>query len=239
FTGLSFGAPNGFVFRKDFAEPGAETVMGVSYGTDASVQPIRDVLNNLAMHPATARHLARKLAVHFISDTPDPSLVDALEAAYLAHDGHLAPVYQALLEHPAAWDPVLSNVKLPIDFVSSTLRALAVPKDHFQGRREKWFRRWLGTPLAQMGQVWERPQGPDGWAESDAAWITPQGVAHRVMWAMAAPPNLVRGLPDPRMFVDKALGRFANETVRFAAASADNRPEAIGLVLMSPAFQRR
>ena len=46
-------------------------------------------------------------------------------------------------------------------------------------------------------------------------------------------------LPDPRAFVDHALGAQATEPVRFAAAAAESKSEAIGLVLMSPAFQRR
>ena len=46
-------------------------------------------------------------------------------------------------------------------------------------------------------------------------------------------------LPDPRVFVDTALGGYVTERVRFAAGAAERRAEAIGLVLMSPAFQRR
>lgn len=239
FTGLSFDARNGFKFRKDFAEPGAETVLGVNYGEKANVNSVREALRDLAAHPSTAHHLARKLAVHFVSDTPDPALVNALEAAYVDHDGQLMPMYDVLLHHPSSWEMPASNMKLPIDFVSSALRALAIPKDAFAERDEKWIRRFFGAPLAQMGQQWERPIGPDGWDEEDPAWITPQGVAARVSWAMAVPVRMVEPLPDPRAFAKAALGGFANEAVRFAAASAESRPEAIGLVLMSPAFQRR
>lgn len=239
FTGLSFDARNGFKFRKDFAEPGAETVMGVTYDDAPNVAAIRTALRDLAAHPATARHLAWKLAVHFVSDTPDPSLVDAMEAAYLRHDGALLPVYEALLTHPASWDPNLVNMKLPIDFVSSALRALALPRDAFRDFDERAMRKVLAVPLVRMGQQWERPIGPDGWPEDDPAWITPQGVAARVDWAMRQPFALVKPLPDPRAFADAALGRFANDAVRFVAASAESKPEAIGLVLMSPAFQRR
>ncbi|MEM8654992.1 MAG: DUF1800 domain-containing protein [Pseudomonadota bacterium] len=239
FTGLTFNARNGFKFRKDFAEPGAETVLGVSYGAEANLSEIRAVLRDLAAHPATARHLAQKLAVHFTSDTPDPDLIDALEGAYLSHGGALMPLYQTLLEHPASWRTPLSNVKPPIDFISSAGRALGVPTDHFEGRQEKWLRRWVMAPLVRMGQAWERPLGPDGWAEEDTAWITPHSVAERVSWAMSTPQKLTQDLPDPRGFVDAALGGFAGDAVRFAAAAAESRSEAIGIVLMSPAFQRR
>ena len=38
----------------------------------------------LARHPATARHIAHKLAVHFVADDPDPALVTGLETAWRA-----------------------------------------------------------------------------------------------------------------------------------------------------------
>ena len=99
--------------------------------------------------------------------------------------------------------------------------------------------RFILRPLARMGQAWEQPIGPDGWSEKDADWITPQGIAARVTWAMEVPRRVTDPLPDPRVFVGTTLGDFADETVRFAAAAAESKAEAIGIVLMSPAFQRR
>ncbi|MFD2857120.1 DUF1800 family protein [Seohaeicola zhoushanensis] len=90
-----------------------------------------------------------------------------------------------------------------------------------------------------MGQPWLTPNGPDGFPEQDEAWVTPQGVAARLLWAVNVPQTLRPQLPDPRAFVDQALGRFATDAVRFAAAAAESQAEAVGLVLASPAFQRR
>lgn len=242
FTGMSFTPRDGFVFRAEFAEPGAETVLGHSYGGDpARFEAIETALRDLAMHPATARHIAWKLAVHFVSDTPDPGLVDHVAARYGETGGDLMAVYQALLEHPAAWDPVLRNIKPPADFMASACRALAVPTDIVQGLNEKRARQLMITPMQLMGQSWQKPPGPDGWPEEDSAWLTPQGVAARMRWAMAAPLALRRGakLPEPVAFVDHALGSHASEPVRFAARAAESRPEAIGLILSSPDFQRR
>jgi uncharacterized protein (DUF1800 family) len=90
-----------------------------------------------------------------------------------------------------------------------------------------------------MGQTWEKPLGPDGWPEEASHWITPQGLAGRISWAMR-----VRGvpgvtLPDPRAFVETALGPLAGERVRLAARAAETRADGVGLVLASPEFQRR
>ena len=239
FTGLSFAPRDGFVFRANFAEPGSETVLGKTYGGDPTVAPIRAVLSDLAAHPATATHLARKLAVHFVSDTPDQDLISDLEATYRETDGNLMALYDLLLRHPSAWSPDLMNIKPPQDFMCSALRGLAVPEKLLMRFGERNMRQVFSAPLTRMGQQWQRPIGPDGWPEEDSHWITPQGLAGRVEWAMAAPEFILRVLPDPRRFVDDALGTRANDAVRFAAAAAESKSEAIGLVLMSPAFQRR
>ena len=239
FTGMSFQPAVGFKFRKDQVEPGAETVLGVTYPDTANMDPIRQVLTDLARHPATARHIARKLAVHFVSDSPAPELVGHLEAVYLESEGDLMAVYAALLDHPAAWEQPFGNVKLPVDFVASALRALAVPPSAIQGLKEIQTRGWFLNPMTLMGQRWQQPIGPDGWAEEDAEWITPQGLAARVQWAMSTPQRLFQTLPDPREFVGFALGSHAPGEVVFAAGAAESRSEAIGLVLSAPRFQRR
>jgi len=240
-TGLSYTANDGLVFRYKRAEPGAETVLGKTYGDNGrqTMDPIRAVLRDLANHPTTARHVSSKLAVHFISDTPAPDLVDQMTEAYLRTDGNLMSVYAAMLDHPTAWSTTFRNAKLPLDFVSSSCRALVVAPGIIQDMRRKDMRRIFFTPMANMGHIWQQPTGPDGLAEADTNWITPQGLAARIEWAMNIPQRLKPELPDPRVFVTEALGSFADSTVRFAAGAAENKTEAIGLVLSSPAFQYR
>ncbi|CUH67934.1 hypothetical protein TG4357_03291 [Thalassovita gelatinovora] len=244
-TGLTYSAQDGTKFRKDFAEPGTETVLGKTYGGgQPGLGDIRAVLEDLAAHPATAQHIARKLAVHFVSDTPDPDLVQALAQRYRDTGGDLAQVYDALLTHPAAWQPEPGNIKLPDEFIASTMRALAVDPQVFStvetgDQHEKLVIRLFLKPLQLMGQPWQAPLGPDGWTEVDTAWLTPQGLTARIDWAMSVPAKLRNPLPDPRHFVTDALGRWAPEPVQFAAKAAENRRVGIALILASPAFQRK
>lgn len=240
FTGLSFDRKTGFEFRESFAEPGAETVLGHSYGDqDAALEPILQALRDLAEHPATARHIAQKLAVHFVSDAPDPALVDHVAARFIDTGGDLMAVYAALLEHPASWHSDLSNVKPPADFIGSAARALTPDPDRLQALSSAAIRRNFLHPLTLMGQTWNRPGGPDGWPEEDTSWITPHGVSIRLRWALTGPRVLRPDLPDPRQFVTQALGSYASQEVVFAANAAESRSDAIGLVLAAPAFQRR
>jgi len=238
-TGMSADGPMMLKFRKDMAEPGAETVLGKAYGGgQPHIRDVQAVLRDLARHPATARHLAWKMAVHFTTDTPDPALVDALAARYAETGGNLGEMTAALLTHPAAWTDMRTNVKPAFHFMGSAMRALALPADALAALDEKEMRRLIIAPLAQMGHLWEKPDGPDGLPEEDSAWASPQGVAARLQWAITAPQSLLPALPDPRIFVTQALGEIAPPAVKFAADAAESRSDGVGLILASPAFQR-
>ncbi|MGH1457523.1 MAG: DUF1800 domain-containing protein [Paracoccaceae bacterium] len=240
-TGLSYAPAKGFVFRAGLAEPQAETVLGKRYGgAKAKLDDIYAALDDLAAHPATSRHIARKMARHFTSDQPSEDLIRALDAAFTQSGGDLAALTQALLRHPDAWVREPGNVKQPFDFVASALRALGTHPRHIPVMKRRRMQQQFLTPLAHMGQAWNRPPGPDGWPEEDAAWIVPQRLAARIQWAMTVPFALMKLLPDPDDFMRSALGARARSAPQlgFAAKGAETRAIGIGLVLLSPAFQR-
>lgn len=177
-TGLGMNDKKGLVFRRSWAEPGPETVLGIQYGSEknAKLSDIHQVLRNLARHPVTADNISRKLAAHFVSDTPPPDLVAAISAAYLETDGDLMVCYEVLLSHPAAWTDKLKNVKPPLEFIGSSLRALAADPQAFMQLTGKDLQQILRKPMALMGHDWGNAQGPDGLDDSDSAWgNTPRG----------------------------------------------------------------
>ena len=237
-TGLDATAKDGFAFRPARAEPGAETVLGKTYGGDG-LTPIHAVLDDLAARPETARHIARKLAVHFVSDTPDETMVGAMTQAFSATGGDLMAVYAALLHHPAAWEPILMKARQPQEFLLAAFRALGQGGAQVMRMGEKPFARFLMRPMALMGQAWQMPSGPDGWAEGAAHWISPQGLGARIAWAMEVPGRLVARMPEPRGFAVAALGGAADDDLLLAVSRAESVREGVGLALASPAFNRR
>jgi uncharacterized protein (DUF1800 family) len=237
-TGLDANAQDGFIFHPNRAEPGAETVLGKTYGGEG-LAPIKAALSDIARREETAAHIARKLAVHFVSDTPDAALVAAMTAAYRDSDGALMQVYRALLTHPAAWEPKLMKARQPVDFLLAALRALGMTGPELRRMGRGPAQRMLARPMALMGQDWQAAPGPDGWPEEAEAWITPQGMAARITWAMEVPGRLVVPMPDPSAFLRRILGTAADERLIWAAARAESKREGVGLVLASPAFNRR
>lgn len=240
-TGLSVERATGVgVFRAEMAEPGLEEVLGHAYGGGkARVGDIHAVLDDLAANPATARHVARKLAVHFVADAPPPDLVAHVEAAFTASGGELMAVYAALLDHPASWDSFGDKVRQPFDFVAASLRA-AGPRGP-----EDLAALCAGddgldpvAALATMDQPLWRAPGPDGWPEAAEAWISAPGLTARIDWASRLGAALAPRV-DPRDFLEAALGELARPGTRFAAGGAAERWEGIALVLAAPEFNRR
>jgi uncharacterized protein (DUF1800 family) len=236
-TGLTATPKEGFHFNPDMAEPGPETVLGISYD-GAELDPVNALLDDLAVHPDTAGHLARKIAVHFVADAPDAGMVTAMADAYLAADGQLLPLYRAMLGHPAAWGPALQKARQPYDFLVAAFRALGVTGEGMMTLNRKKMSLRVVNPLRAMGQDWGKPGGPDGWEEAAEAWINPQGMAARITWAMTMPAEL-GPLPDPREMVTRALGDRASERLTWAVNASEDQREGVGLILAAPEFNRR
>ena len=233
-TGLSiadrqdetFGAP---LFRAGFHEPGPRTVMGRTYAQDGPAQA-RAILADLAAHPATARHLARKIAAHVCADAPPPALVARLEAAYQNGGGDLSRVATALITAPEAWDPAQRKLKTPYEFIVSGWRAA--------GRQPGDARRDVLRPLTGMGM---RPFGapqPNGWPDQAAAWGTPDALVKRLSWSQAFAAAQAAET-DPAEAARQALGPCLTPAAARAVARAESRAEGFALLLMIPEFQRR
>src|SRR5216683_3060517 len=101
-----------FVFNPRMHEPGEQTLIGKTY-PGGGVQQGRSVLTDLARHPATAKHIATKLARHFIADEPPPALIERLTQRFLDTDGDLKEVTKALIAAPEAWSPEQAKIKRP------------------------------------------------------------------------------------------------------------------------------
>ncbi|MEO9823645.1 MAG: DUF1800 domain-containing protein [Paracoccaceae bacterium] len=234
-TGLS-ADKGGFKFRKGLVEPGQHTVLGRDY--DGQLAGITQALEDIALHPDTARHLATKLIVHFIGGTPDANHVDDVAQAYLASKGDLSQTYDALLDHENAWGETFLKAKTPFDFIISSLRAAGATKADIDQIKPSELRNGVAGAMQLMGQQIFRPAGPDGWDEAPEAWITPPGLAARIKWAVGFSERIQEG-HDPWDFLKRALGEAASPLLQFAVAGSESRVEGLALTLVSPEFNRR
>jgi uncharacterized protein (DUF1800 family) len=215
-----------FSFNPRMHEPGPQTVIGKTYAQDGMEQGLA-VLADLARHPATARHIADKLARHFVTDQPPPALVDRLAKRFLDSDGNLREVARTLIASPEAWTTARLKLKRPGEWIVAALRATGVTPSDIQP--VMLAQNMLGEPL------W-RPPAPKGFSDDSAAWI--DGLSERLDVANQLA-GRVAALVDPPAVVDAALGPVASAATRQAVSRAESRPQALALLLMSSEFQRR
>ncbi|NQX93983.1 MAG: DUF1800 domain-containing protein, partial [Erythrobacter sp.] len=95
--------PGGAAFVEVAHERGTRRVLGKSYRDTGANQAIA-ILDDLAAHPATARFVAIKLARHFTSDDPPPSLIAKLERDFRQTGGDLGSLARNLMNAPETWE---------------------------------------------------------------------------------------------------------------------------------------
>ncbi|MEQ1513641.1 MAG: DUF1800 domain-containing protein [Lysobacteraceae bacterium] len=224
------GGASAFVFRPGAHEPGARSVLGKRYAEGGETQG-HAILRDLAVHPATARHLSLKLARHFVSDTPSPALVERMAAAFLRSDGSLPALYRAMIDDDAAWSADARKFKTPEDFVVSAMRAGAMQID----RRPLILMRLL----QQLGQPTFTPRSPAGFPDTAADWASGDALRKRVQ----ASGVLAEQLATTRKPVELAADVLGAEAVqgRFAELlrRAGSTQEGFAMLFSSPAFQWR
>ncbi|MGO9627709.1 MAG: DUF1800 domain-containing protein [Xanthobacteraceae bacterium] len=219
-----------FLFNKRLHEPGEQTVLGKFYA-QSGVDQGRAVLADLARHSATAQHIAQKLAAHFVADQPPPPLVGKLTKAFKDSDGDLKTVAKALVTADEAWTPARTKLKRPSEWIVSMLRVTNASLN----TGAPWnIGRVLGVQAALGESLW-RPPAPNGWPDTEAAWI--DGVPHRLDIAN----DFAGRLPNanPAALLDSGLGPLASNNTRETIAHAESRTQALALLLMTPEFLRR
>jgi uncharacterized protein (DUF1800 family) len=160
FTGWTIDRPQqggSFVFRPQMHEPGSKTVLGKKIGENGEREG-EQVLDLLAAHPATAKHIAFKLAQRFVADEPPAALVDRAAKRFLDTKGDLREVTRTIITSPEFFDKkyIGAKVKTPFEFVVSAARATNANIVNAQPLVQKSLSQWShatpqGTRTATRG----------------------------------------------------------------------------------------
>lgn len=221
------GEPGTFAFNDNTHEPGRIELLGKTYAQDGPAQGAAALLD-LARHPATAQHIAGKLARAFVADDPPPALVARLAKTFRDTDGDLRRVSLALVEAPESWDAAPRRVRDPYEFVIGTHRLLQrLPEEPGAV---------LG-PLREMGMALWQPPGPNGFPTDAAAWAAPEAMKLRLDYA-ALVGQRVKDPPNPSDLLEALCGGRPSSETRDAIARAESRQQGLALLLMSPEMQR-
>lgn len=216
--------PFEFVWRPQTHEPGPKTLLGRSFpdGPDSQEAALRF----LGTHPETYRHLAAKLARHFVADDPPPAATRRLEEVLRLTEGDLGAVARALVALPEAWANPLGKFRAPMDYVLAATRAAGITAAPLV----------LGGMAATGQPLWNAPQ-PNGWSDRAVDWASPEALMRRADWSYTLAGRLER--VELGAIVEAALGPLARaETVR-AMRGAGSVRDALTLLFASPEFMHR
>jgi len=115
-----------------------------------------DIINIIMDQPQTARHLARRLLVFFVTDDPPDALVDQFAATIRATDFNIRESMRRLFSSESFYEDayVHNRIKSPVELVVGTLRLMEIqPTDHEA----------IQTALRDMGQELFQPPNVKGW----------------------------------------------------------------------------
>ena len=192
-------------------------------------------LDVLASHPATARHIAFKLAQAFVADQPPAALVQRMAERFMATDGDLKAVTRAMIESDEFWraEALGAKFKTPYQYLISSLRALgATTPPDVQPMLQL---------LAQAGMPLYGAATPDGFKNVATAWMNAEALAQRVQFASALTERRTRQgarvEADAQRLMD-TLGPLLSDTTRQTVAS-EPAPMRLALLLASPEFMKR
>ena len=189
-------------------------------------------LDVLAAHPATARRIGYKLAQFFVADEPPGRLVDTLAQSYSSSQGQIREVLRTLFAasefRGSAGSP--AKFKTPLQFVVSAVRAadISLPANITP----------LAAAVAQLGMPLFGCTTPDGYKNTEAAWLNPEAMIRRIGFANAlASGRLPLNQENPAVLPPAAIARNPNradpaERRDPADRGADNRARAAAMPAM-------
>jgi uncharacterized protein (DUF1800 family) len=225
---MQAGVAGQFLFRPLLHEPGAQTVFRRRYDQSDQAQG-HAVLSDLALASPTARHIATKLARHFIADDPPPAAVARIAQAFERSGGDLPQVYRALIGCEEAWQTPLAKFKTPQDYVLSIYRGLQLPVADAP--------RSIAA-FDVLGQRQFSPGSPAGWPDRSDDWDGASALMKRIEFADAVAQRLggTRAVAD---LAPQLLGATYSEQTRASLQRAATDGQALTLLLTAPEFLRR
>jgi uncharacterized protein (DUF1800 family) len=174
-----------FYFNPNWHEGGAKTVLGQKVN-EGGIKDGLKVIDILVNSPATAKFIAHKLAVKFVSDNPSEALVDRVADAFHKSGGDIKTTLRALFTDKEFFAPenYRAKIKTPFELAISSISALDANTN--------------GSPalLAMLNKLGEVPYGyqaPTGYPDKAEDWVNTGALLERLNFAIAIASNRIPG----------------------------------------------
>ncbi|WP_415510749.1 DUF1800 domain-containing protein [Acetobacter sp.] len=146
---------------------------------------IEQAVDMLCAHPATARHIAHRIALYFVSDYPPEALVTRMAQRFTQSRGHIPSVLDTMIRSPEFMASLGTRFKEPVRYVYSAVRMA------YDGKvivNTAPIQSWL----KQLSEGLYNRLTPDGYPLESSAWSSSGqmmarfDIAHRIGSGAAA-----------------------------------------------------
>ncbi|HZY43770.1 MAG TPA: DUF1800 domain-containing protein, partial [Anaerolineae bacterium] len=189
-----------FLFRPFMHDNDVKTILGMPFPAGGGESDGDKVIELFASHPSTAKFIAKKLCVRFVSDTPPPSILDRAAATYTQTDGDIKAILKTILTSAEFAQSIGQKYKRPFDFIVASLRALNAevtldPNVNLKAAtknnpNQALQRNPIFLQLVQLGHVPYLWSTPDGFPDKAVSWLSTSGTLGRWNFAL----SLVAGM---------------------------------------------
>jgi uncharacterized protein (DUF1800 family) len=195
----------------------------------SGMMEVEQTLDVLANHPATARHISYKLAQYFLVDEPPNNLVEKMAQNYLKTGGNIRSVLETLFSSSEFFDPKYydQKFKTPYQYIISMARATGVEQANL---------RVINGMLQQLNMGVFGCQTPDGYKNTQKAWLNPDAMLRRLSFTTAiANGNLNLGEKQPVNF-EELMNTLGNQFSEQTKEVINNTPPKLksAVILGSP-----
>ena len=196
-----------FHYYPTMHDDGEKTVLGHVIPAGGGENDGEKVLDILASHPATMRHVSEQLCQRFAADQPPASLVDKCVAAWKRTDGDLREIVRTIVTSPEFFSPAAqrSKIKSPFEYAVSSVRALGGTYETADSlsdvTRPRQAVSLIKPPkgggyldmdstsligqVGTMGQPLFQYQAPTGYPEDSQKWVSSGALISRLNFALA------------------------------------------------------
>lgn len=174
-----------FYFNPRLHDNGEKIVLGQKIN-EGGIKDGLKVIDILVKNRSTARFIARKLAVKFVSDNPGEAIVEKAANAFQSSGGDIKSTLRAIFASEEFYAPenYKAKIKTPFELMVSSFRALGAETNASPAV--------IGL-LQKMGEPLYGYQAPTGYPDSAEDWVNTGALLERMNFAVAFSANQIRG----------------------------------------------
>jgi uncharacterized protein (DUF1800 family) len=195
-----------FYFNPRWHDDSPKTVLGQTVN-EGGIKDGLKVIDILVKHPSTAKFIAKKLAVKFVSDNPSDGLVKRVAEAFTKSSGDIKTTLRALFTDKEFFAPenYRAKIKTPFELAVSSIRALG---GDTQGGPA------MLAMLNKLGEVPYGYQAPTGYPDTAEDWVNTGALLERLNFAIAVASNRIPGTRvDLRSFDPKDRAKLLDHAI--------------------------